>query len=94
MKSHHLKTFPGYFQQVLDGRKKFEVRRDDRGFEEGDELHLHEWDPNSGDYTGRAIIVYAGYILREFALGLTPGWVVISLNTFMQHHTAKEGAAS
>lgn len=40
---HHLKTHPRYWRDIADGLKHFEVRRDDRGFREGDILVLHEW---------------------------------------------------
>lgn len=42
---HHLKTWPEPFQAVIDGRKRHEVRVDDRGFAVGDVLTLKEWDP-------------------------------------------------
>lgn len=45
MKTHELKTWPTYFEAVADGRKTFEARRDDRGYEIGDVLHLREWSP-------------------------------------------------
>lgn len=40
---HHLKTLPEYFQAVIDGRKPFEVRKDDRGFKPGDKVILEEY---------------------------------------------------
>ena len=49
------KTWPNYFQEVLDGKKKFEVRLADFDIEEGDILSLEEFDPKSKKYTGRKI---------------------------------------
>ena len=46
MKFHELKAWPDCFQAVVNGQKKFEVRRDDRGFEEGDIVHLREFIPD------------------------------------------------
>jgi Domain of unknown function (DUF3850) len=49
---HELKIWPDYFEAVRDGRKRFEIRRDDRGFAVGDVLLLREFVPDAG-YSGR-----------------------------------------
>lgn len=41
---HDLKIWPQYFSRAADGCKTFEVRKNDRGFQMGDEVVLHEWD--------------------------------------------------
>ncbi len=56
------KLHPEYFQQILDGKKKFEVRLNDFDIEEGDLLLLREWDPETKDYTGREITKTVGYV--------------------------------
>lgn len=45
---HVLKCWPMYFDAVKSGRKNFEVRRDDRGFQKGDVLVLQRWHPEHG----------------------------------------------
>jgi hypothetical protein len=42
MKEHELKTDPQVFDDVVGGRKTFEIRKDDRGFEVGDSLKLRK----------------------------------------------------
>ena len=52
---HELKTWPEYYEAVRDGRKTFEVRVNDRDFQVGDILRLHEWCPEKQEYTGYSI---------------------------------------
>jgi hypothetical protein len=40
---HRLKVDPQFFDDLVNGRKSFEVRLDDRNFKVGDILHLWEW---------------------------------------------------
>ncbi|NBK09762.1 DUF3850 domain-containing protein [Enterococcus asini] len=47
---HELKILPEYFEAVVSGRKRFEIRKNDRGFKVGDNIILREW--IDGDYTG------------------------------------------
>lgn len=43
MRTHELKIRPDYYQAIIDGRKPFEVRDNDRGYSPGDEVVLHEY---------------------------------------------------
>lgn len=64
--THELKTWPDFYEAILDGRKNFEVRRDDRGFQAGDLVYLREYDPASGGrYTGRSLQARIGYVLSQ-----------------------------
>jgi hypothetical protein len=66
MAEHELKTWPDFFQPIVDGSKTFEVRFDDRGFQRGDFAYLREYDPSSGGrYTGRALRARIGYVLTR-----------------------------
>lgn len=76
---HKLNIWPQYFEAVCSNRKTFEVRVDDRIFNEGDELELHEWEPELKIYTGRMIARNVGYILRGPAFGIEAGYVVMAL---------------
>lgn len=58
------KIWPEYFQAVLDGKKKFELRLADFECNKGDTLILEEWDPKTKEYTGRKIIKKVGYIIK------------------------------
>src|SRR5512134_650630 len=63
MSTHALKTWPIYFQPLYDGKKTFEVRKNDRGFKVGDTLNLLEWDPEMERYTMRSCLARVLYIM-------------------------------
>lgn len=75
---HELKTWPEFFQAILDGDKHCEVRFDDRGFKKGDDLLLREWKPETKEYTGRTLNVVVTHILRGLS-GLDEDYVVMSI---------------
>jgi hypothetical protein len=84
MAEHELKTRPEFFQAIERGDKTFEVRKNDRGFQRGDTLHLREWDPNktapgrpAGHYTGNAFTVKVTYVLNGW--GIEPDYVVMGI---------------
>lgn len=61
-KLHRLKIQPEYFEAVCDGRKSFEIRKNDRHFRVGDRLILQEYNPETQQYTGRVIERRISYI--------------------------------
>ena len=86
---HELKTDAGYFEEIKQGRKTFEVRSEaDRTFAAGDIVVLRETRHtgmemlNAGAplvYTGREFSFRAGYIMRGPVFGLSVGLVIISI---------------
>lgn len=61
---HELKIHSKFFPQVVNLDKRFEVRKNDRNFQDGDFLALNEIDEN-GAYTGQSILVRVTYILND-----------------------------
>lgn len=49
------KIWPGYFDSVASGKKKYEIRLNDFDIAPGDTLVLQEWDPRTKEYTGREV---------------------------------------
>ena len=64
--THELKILPQFFRAVLEGRKTFEVRKNDRPFAVGDVVNLHEYDPDyCGGYTGQVWRGVITYVLND-----------------------------
>ena len=86
---HELKTWPEYFEAVWDGRKAFEIRKNDRNFQVGDWLILREWGPIT-DYSGREIYAEVTYVLPGGKFGIEPGLCVLSIIVKGRKHEINE----
>jgi hypothetical protein len=75
--THELKIWPEYYEKVLWGTKKWELRKNDRNFKVGDFILLQEF--NSVKYTGREIQVEVTYILHGPSFGLEEGYCIMSI---------------
>ena len=58
------KVWPEYFQKIIEGKKKYELRLADFNIEEGDFILLREWKPETKDYTGREIKKKVSFVLK------------------------------
>lgn len=84
---HDLKTWPAFFEPVWDGAKRFEVRKNDRGFKLGDELRLREYLPDEKKYTGRYVRAHVSWMMKGPILGIAEGWAVMSITQFERGRT-------
>lgn len=75
-KVHDVKLGTTFFDDVKTGRKTFELRKNDRGYKEGDTIVLHEY--KDGTTTGRTITKKIVYMLEDFA-GLEDGYCILGL---------------
>lgn len=85
---HRLKTWPMLFKEVKAGRKTFEIRRNDRKFQQGDILMLEEYLPSNGTYTGAFIYMEVSYILEGDKFGLEKGFVGMSIIPYTEANAA------
>ena len=76
---HDLKCWPEPFKEAIEGRKRYEVRKFDRDFKTGDTVTLHEFDPVSGNYSGRSAGWVIGYVTKPGEWLLPEGVCVFSL---------------
>lgn len=60
---HRLKTLQPFFDDVKNGSKTFELRRNDRNFKIGDTLILEEYDGTT--FTGETIRKSISYVLKD-----------------------------
>lgn len=88
---HELKCWIPWFEFIRCGRKRFELRFNDRGYQVGDLLRLREYDPikavgvsttSLGPYTGRELIVRITLVYTpQIGLpGLDPGFVILGID--------------
>ena len=82
--THRIKCWPEVFRAALTGRLRFQIRRDDRGYQTGDAVELIEFEPeprqgklvedapSAGRTTGRSAMYVIGYVLRTEAI--PEGW--------------------
>jgi len=60
---HKVKSWPQFFEAIVSGKKKHELRRaDDRDFQVGDTLRLQEFNPDTQRYSGREFLVRITFI--------------------------------
>lgn len=81
-----LKSWPWFYSAMVSDQKKHDVRDGrERNFKVGDFIILEEFDPRTGQYTGRSarfIITYITSQVTPCALSsavLQPGYVILSV---------------
>ena len=89
-KSIEKKILPKYFEEVINGKKTFELRKDEDNILPGDILILHEWSSDKG-YSGRKAIMHVSYVLRNCPeYGLAEGYCIIAMQpTIRLYHRVK-----
>ncbi len=82
---HKLKCWPVYFEAIGDGRKTFDVRKNDRNFQVGDLLHLDEYDPERDKMLGRWIICKVESVMRGGNFGIAADHCVMGIRLPANH---------
>ncbi len=76
---HELKTWPDMFDEILEGRKVHEFRKNDRNFKECDIVLLREFEPAGERYTGREIPIMIMSISYGPQWGIPEGYTAFSI---------------
>ena len=78
-KVHDVKLLAQYVKPVASGKKPFEIRYNDRGYQVGDKLILNGWDKEKNEYTGEIIDCLITYVLRGGQFGLESRYVALGI---------------
>ena len=80
MATHKLKVWSDYMDDLLNGKKTFELRFNDRNFQVGDILILEEYDKEKKEYLGKSLKVEVTYLLDNKVFdAIKDGFVVMSI---------------
>lgn len=84
MTRHSLKAWMPYFQDILDGKKTFEFRKNDCNYSVGDEVILREYDSEKDEFTDRQIFGKITYLIAGSSFGIPEGYCVFGFHTTRQ----------
>lgn len=80
-KTHYIKCEKEFYQDVEEGYKSFEVRKNDRDYRAGDAIVLREYDKDLGVLTGREQRVNIIYFLDKYP-GIEPGYCILEIEPY------------
>ena len=79
MKRHVLKAWPEFFDAISEGRKTFEIRKNDRDFSVGDILELRRYEPTTEHYSGEILERQITYMITGGKFGIEDGYAVLAI---------------
>jgi hypothetical protein len=90
MSHHKLKCLDDFYQDVITGKKTFEVRKNDRDFAIGDTIDQQEITVGPNQFTGLDEFSYTGetmkmeitYMLKGGRWGIEEGYCVLGIKPF------------
>ncbi len=89
-KFHKVKCWSEFFQMKWDGKKDWELRKNDRNYKVGDFLIQEEGDVQHDDFvrTGRVLTEQITYILKDQPqFGLEKGYCIMSTKEIEREKT-------
>lgn len=78
-KLHDLKTVQPFYDDVISGRKPFEVRFNDRDYQVGDQARLLEYDAENQRLTGYCSPLFKITYVLDNPMFCKEGYVVLGL---------------
>lgn len=80
-KTHYVKCESEFFNDVVDDFKTFEIRKNDRDYQPGDDIVLREYDKELKKLTGREERVSIIYMLEDYP-GIEPGYCILGIERY------------
>jgi len=82
MNVHELKSWPLGFGDIRKGRKRYEIRFNDRDFKPGDVLWLRLYNPNTKEYGDQSELVRVNNVrtTQDIPAGLADGYVIMDVD--------------
>lgn len=91
---HEIKCWSEYFWKIKSGLKNFELRFNDRDYQVGDILYIHEWDNFAEPMkrsTGNAVLKRISYMVTNSTLGLKEGYCILQLEDLPEGYRERAG---
>jgi hypothetical protein len=81
-KTHSLKIWPEYYEEVKKEKMNFQLRKNDRDFQIGDNIILQEWNPDEKKYTrSTELYRHIDYIFKGGKLGLSDYFCILGISS-------------
>lgn len=80
-KTHVLKIWPEFYDDVEKENMNFQLRENDRDFQVGDNIILQEWCPIGKSYTRKEVYRHIDYILKGGKLGLPENLCILGISS-------------
>ena len=64
-KVHQVKSWSHFYDAIVAGAKRHDLRKDDRNYQVGDVLNLRQYDNIKGEYTGEECLAEISYITNN-----------------------------
>lgn len=94
MTHHVLKCHPHFFAAIVEGKKTFEIRRNDRRYQVGDTFTLREYDPSFGYTRKESGPFEIAYLMTDEDFpAILPGFVIMGLGGLPKAVTDTVGEA-
>ena len=90
MKTHRLKLLKKYADLSVKGLKHWELRKNDRDFQVGDELEMIVIDDETKEPTGNTICASVGAVFQDEGFGLEKGYCIISFGDYKPENRGSE----